>query len=68
MQPIVMQQHGKNLMVYGRVGVIADGFIQRSLNWPNIKADSPEALDEFAVFVAECGHAIKSIGSLNMLE
>lgn len=35
---------------YGNTKVIGNAFINRTLNWPVIKADDPEAFDEYSVF------------------
>ena len=53
---------------YGDSDVIVDAFLKRILNWPVIKADNIKALDEFAILLCECEHAVQSLEALKVLE
>ena len=53
---------------YGDHQVIANAFIKKALNWPNIKGDNPKSLDEFAIFLTECENAVRSIDAVKVLE
>ena len=53
---------------YGDSEIIANAFISRALSWPVIKSDNVKGLDEFAIFLTECGNAIQSIEAVRLLE
>ncbi|XP_050417786.2 uncharacterized protein LOC126831152, partial [Patella vulgata] len=53
---------------YGNSELIANAFIEKALHWPVIKSDNPKGLDDFALFLTECLHAVKSIEAVNILE
>jgi hypothetical protein len=53
---------------YGDVDIVVNAFVKKALSWPTIKHDNPKALDEFAIFLAECEHAVHNLEALNVLE
>jgi hypothetical protein len=53
---------------YGDSDVVVNAYIQKALNWPIIKADNPKSLDEFAIFLLECEHAVQNVESIRVLE
>ncbi|XP_014675467.1 PREDICTED: uncharacterized protein LOC106815516 [Priapulus caudatus] len=53
---------------YGDPEVIAAAYIKRALDWPVIKPDNAKALDDFAVFLMECQHAVGSVQAGQVLE
>ncbi|XP_014677761.1 PREDICTED: uncharacterized protein LOC106817594 [Priapulus caudatus] len=53
---------------YGDTEVVAAAYIKRALDWPVIKPDNAKALDDFAVFLMECQHAVGSIQAGQVLE
>ena len=55
-------------MRYGDADVIVDAFIRKTLNWPVIKSDNPKALDDFAIFLAECERAVQDLEAIKVLE
>ena len=53
---------------YGDNEMIASSYIKKAMMYPNLKANDSKGLDEFAVFLVECGNAVSSINSMRMLE
>lgn len=53
---------------YGDTNVIANAYIQKAVSWPNIKADDPQALDDFGIFLSECEYAVRNIRALGVLD
>ena len=53
---------------YGNDHVIASAFVKRALDWPIILNDKPKALDNFAIFLAECNNAVNAIEAVRVLE
>ena len=51
---------------YGDQDVIVNAYVNKALKWSTIKADNPKELDKFAVYLKECGNAVKSINALNL--
>ena len=48
--------------------VIASAYIKKALTWPTIEVGNAKALDEYAIFLKECLHAIEEVGALGVLE
>ncbi|XP_041354482.1 uncharacterized protein LOC121372257 [Gigantopelta aegis] len=53
---------------YGNEEKIAQAFVKRAMDWPDIKPDNAKALDDFGIFLAECENAVKCIESVKVLE
>ena len=53
---------------YGQSSVIANAYIKKALDWPNVKADCPKTLDELAIFLLECHYAVENVNSLGILD
>jgi len=53
---------------YGDSETVATAFIQKALKWPSIKPNDSKSLDEYALFLSECEHAVSSIDSIKILE
>ena len=53
---------------YGSNDVVANAFINKALNWPQVKGDNPKSLDDFGIFLVECENAIKSLEAVRILE
>ena len=53
---------------YGDEQDIANAYIQKALNWQSIKIDDVKSLDEYAMFLKECLHAIGDVNALGVLE
>ncbi|KAJ8045012.1 hypothetical protein HOLleu_07928 [Holothuria leucospilota] len=53
---------------HGDPEVMANSYIKKVMSWPTIRADDPQALDEFAVFLKECEAATRCVGGLGVLE
>jgi hypothetical protein len=53
---------------YGDTETIANAFIRKAMEWPQIKADNAKGLDKFAIFLTECENALNSIEAMRILE
>ena len=53
---------------YGNPHVIACSYVDKALKWPVIRYDDAKGLDNFAIFLAECKFASKSVEALRTLE
>lgn len=53
---------------YGEPQGIADGFIRRALDHPNIKPDDAKGLDDLSILLVECQNAVKCIEAVRVLE
>ena len=53
---------------YGDNEIIATAFINKALNWPQIKPNDAKSMDDLSVFLAECNNAVRSIDSMRILE
>ena len=53
---------------YGDPDVVAQAYVKKALGWHTIKPDNSKALDEYAIFLMECQHAVNSIDSAKVLE
>ena len=52
---------------YGDVDVIVNAFVKRAISWPTIKGDNAKALDDFAMFLAECENAVDDLQAVRVL-
>ena len=53
---------------YGDEQSIADTYVQKVLNWPQIKTNDVKSLDKYSILLSECSHAISDLSALSVLE
>ncbi len=53
---------------YGDTEVIANAYVRKVLDWPIVKANDTQSLDQFAIYMTECLHAAQSLDSMRILE
>ncbi|XP_013406078.1 uncharacterized protein LOC106170651 [Lingula anatina] len=53
---------------YGEEEYVAQSYIKKATQWPNVKPGDISALDNFGIFLRECHYAVGSIASTTILE
>ena len=53
---------------YGEPEIIANAYVEKVMNWPNIKPEDTKLLDEYSVFLTECLHSVDSVSGLGVLD
>ncbi|XP_074652759.1 uncharacterized protein LOC141907087 [Tubulanus polymorphus] len=53
---------------YGDPQLIAQAFISKALQWPDVKGDEAKSLDEFSIFLVECENAVRCNDAVRILE
>ena len=53
--------------VYGDPYVISTAYINELKHWPHIKEDNPRALQDFALFLVTCNHAMQAMSHMLVL-
>ena len=53
--------------VYGDPYVISTAYINELKHWPHIKEDNPRALQDFALFLVKCNHAMQAMSDMLVL-
>ena len=53
--------------VYGDPYVISTAYINELTHWPHIKEDNPRALQDFALFLVKCNHAMQAMSHMLVL-
>ncbi|XP_062566787.1 uncharacterized protein LOC134229094 [Saccostrea cucullata] len=53
---------------YGDPDIVAQAYVKKALNWSSIKQDNARGLDDYAIFLTECQHAVNNVASARALE
>ncbi|XP_061191629.1 uncharacterized protein LOC133199818 [Saccostrea echinata] len=53
---------------YGDPDIVAQAYVRKALNWSSIKQDNARGLDDYAIFLTECQHAVNNVTSARALE
>lgn len=63
-------EKAKRLLVneYGNEFKIANGYIEKMDNWPSIKSDDGDGLQDLSIFLLDCHHHLENMSSANQLQ